>query len=469
MNITYENNTLTVKETEGRELDTMSLGMLINNDIEGVAKVSFSKIDEIKIFTYSLEGYEPLKNSLKGTVKLSGFLEVIKNLTEAVIGAKNYMLEESMFLYDFDYVFINPKTKKVSLICVPLDGEAVPGNNLFESIKTTLFSSQFDYSGANDVFGQVINFLNGTDALTIEALNNILKNAKPDSQVNRPVSAPTPAPAPAPAQKPQAQKPQPVAPMMDSKPAGNGSAGMAIPTPAAPAVPDNAKANKAEEKGKGLFGLFGKKEEKPKKEKAPKEKPEKKADKKKEDKKKPAPQKSRSGFAIPGQEISINDAVKKEAEESASEAVTATPVETQNVMSNIAKPVVTAAGNFGETTVLSPSTLGETSVLDSSLLTGASSYTLIRIKNGERINSAKEQFVIGKEKSCVDYFISDNPAISRTHAVITSTGGRYFVKDKNSTNHTFVNGKLIASETDKEIFSGDRIRLANEEFEFIVM
>lgn len=460
MNISYENNTLTIKETEGRELDSMGLGMLVNNDIEGVAKVSFSKINDIKIFTYSLEGFEPLRNSLKGIVKLSEFLEVIRNLTETVINAGNYMLEERMFLYDFDYVFIDPKTRKTCLICVPLDGE-FEGNSLFESVKTTLFSSQFDYSGTNEVFGQVINFLNGTDEHSLEEFNNILKTSKTLASSGRQASVQTNAPAPAPAQKPQQQKAQPVAPMIENKPAPvNGNAGIAIPSQP---VPEVSKPQKSEEKGKGLFGLFGKKEEKPKKEKVEK----KKEDKKKESKKEPAKQNTRMGFAIPGQEISINDAVKNAEEQTESKApsVAAAP----GVMSNISKPVMTAAGNFGETTVLGPSSIGETSVLDSSLLTGTNSFTLVRIKTGERINSAKDSFVIGKERSSVDYFIPDNPAISRTHAVITSSGGRYFVKDKNSTNHTFVNGKLIAAETDKEIFSGDRIRLANEEFEFLVM
>ncbi|MGN0142578.1 MAG: FHA domain-containing protein, partial [Roseburia sp.] len=36
----------------------------------------------------------------------------------------------------------------------------------------------------------------------------------------------------------------------------------------------------------------------------------------------------------------------------------------------------------------------------------------------------------------------------------------------NSTNHTFVNGLMLASNVETELNHGDRIKLANEEFEF---
>ena len=91
---------------------------------------------------------------------------------------------------------------------------------------------------------------------------------------------------------------------------------------------------------------------------------------------------------------------------------------------------------------------------------------LIRAKNNERIELNKPVFRIGKEKSYVDYFISDNTAISRSHANVISRDGEYFVVDTNSTNHTYVNGMMIQSNVETKIVDGVKIRLANEEFEF---
>ena len=44
--------------------------------------------------------------------------------------------------------------------------------------------------------------------------------------------------------------------------------------------------------------------------------------------------------------------------------------------------------------------------------------------------------------------------------------GHYYVVDKNSTNHTYVNDEMITSNIKVEIKDGDVIRLANEKFAF---
>lgn len=123
--------------------------------------------------------------------------------------------------------------------------------------------------------------------------------------------------------------------------------------------------------------------------------------------------------------------------------------------------------NFGETTVLGGSAVGETTVLSAGMQTAqASCAYLIRSKNNEKILLNKPVFRIGKEKSYVDYFIGDNTAISRSHVNITARDKEYFIQDTNSTNHTFVNGAMIQSNVEVQISHGDKIRLANEEFEF---
>lgn len=93
---------------------------------------------------------------------------------------------------------------------------------------------------------------------------------------------------------------------------------------------------------------------------------------------------------------------------------------------------------------------------------------LIRLNTYEKVTINKPVFRIGKEKSYVDYFIINNNAVSRIHAdIITDAeNGCYYVKDNNSTNHTFVNGTMIVTNQNTEIFDGDAIMFANEPFEF---
>lgn len=138
----------------------------------------------------------------------------------------------------------------------------------------------------------------------------------------------------------------------------------------------------------------------------------------------------------------------------------------QNYTPNYAsQPSQAAPNNFGETTILQSGS-GETTVLGASPQMMQAVPHLIRVKNNERIPINKNPFKIGKERSYADYFIGDNTAISRSHANIVTRGQEYFVYDTNSTNHVFVNGSMIQSSIEVKISHGDKIRLANEEFEF---
>ncbi len=115
----------------------------------------------------------------------------------------------------------------------------------------------------------------------------------------------------------------------------------------------------------------------------------------------------------------------------------------------------------GETTILSAGA-GETTILKPNMSLG----TLIRARGGERIVISNDNFVIGKERSRVNYCITDNTSISRTHARFTGRGGMTYITDLKTTNGTFLNGVKIQPNQEKQLKNGDRIALADEEFTF---
>ena len=77
----------------------------------------------------------------------------------------------------------------------------------------------------------------------------------------------------------------------------------------------------------------------------------------------------------------------------------------------------------------------------------------------------KPVFRIGKDKAYADLFIGGNTAVSRNHADLITRDGRYYIRDLNSTNGTYVNNVRITGE-ETEISGGDILRFANEEFIF---
>lgn len=115
----------------------------------------------------------------------------------------------------------------------------------------------------------------------------------------------------------------------------------------------------------------------------------------------------------------------------------------------------------GETSVLSAGA-GETTVLSGQ----GTGVMLVRKSNGEKIKISKPEFVIGKELRRVDYCISDNSSISRTHAKLRVRSGRCYISDLGSTNCTFVNGTKLSPNQEVILSKGDIIKLSDEEFTF---
>lgn len=94
--------------------------------------------------------------------------------------------------------------------------------------------------------------------------------------------------------------------------------------------------------------------------------------------------------------------------------------------------------------------------------------SLFRVLTEETVTINKPVFRLGKERSYVDYFVTNNNAVSRSHADIITRGNRYFVTDLNSKNKTFINDQVIPVQQEIEIFDGDHLKFANEEFVFSI-
>lgn len=92
--------------------------------------------------------------------------------------------------------------------------------------------------------------------------------------------------------------------------------------------------------------------------------------------------------------------------------------------------------------------------------------TLTRKKTGEKTIIDKNIFRVGTNRNLVDYVVTDNRAVSRTHADIIKKDDKYYIYDEKSTNGTYVNDCLVEKKKEYEIHSGDIVKLADEEFIF---
>lgn len=80
---------------------------------------------------------------------------------------------------------------------------------------------------------------------------------------------------------------------------------------------------------------------------------------------------------------------------------------------------------------------------------------------GEVFLPAKEKILIGRHGQC-DLVIPEDPTVSRTHASMVIVGETASIRDLDSSNGVFVNGKKII--TIALLYSGDEIQLGTTHY-----
>lgn len=89
---------------------------------------------------------------------------------------------------------------------------------------------------------------------------------------------------------------------------------------------------------------------------------------------------------------------------------------------------------------------------------------ITRKKDGQTAAADRAEYIIGKNPKQADWFLADNPAISRAHACIRWKNNMYTVCDLGSSNGTYLRGKRLPKEIPAKLNDGDLLILADEEF-----
>lgn len=561
MSFTYENqgnNTyLVYKIGASDNVDTMSLGMITNNKIDGIVPTLFTQSDTDRFIKYNISAKVSAKEFLSGVVNKKRLLGVFISVLKAIKSTEEYMIDARSLLIDLEHIYVDVSKCDAMLVCLPLvrQNESV---NIPMFFKQIMFSTQFDQNENCDYVAQIINYLNSTPVFYVDAFEKLLMDIDADN-LNIAASK-----AVAGQQKPvqpqsqsQSQQPKPMQPAMNqlkntqvqtnmpsqgkmqSQRETQSANNVVQPNQVNFAVPNMNPQNQnrinnnvqmgtnisgtyvetTSEKQMSMFGLLTH-YSKENKQIYERQKAQRKAQKEAEKNGAAMPgqnvKASNASFAIPGQppqqrpqpaqaqpqnvmpqqpqqqfvqpqrQFTQSNQPQRQfeqpqpmpqAQQKPAQQVQPQPVQNQNTNTGMTgNPSVppqilenmTKAGNFGETTVLGVgSEAGETTVLGTSQAQIIKPY-LLRIKNNERIELNKPVFRIGKERSYVDYFVSDNTAVSRSHANIINKDNEFYIVDTNSTNHTYVNGSMIQSNVETKIEHGTKIRLANEDFEFFM-
>lgn len=466
MNFTYENqgvNTYLVYKVEpGDILDNMSLGMLTNNKIPGLSSTLFTQMNDDKYIKYNISSKVSAKQLFYGTVNRKRLLSVFKGIIDTMLALDDYMIDASSVLLNLDYIFVDPSTYEVNMICLPIanTSESV---TLYDFVKNVMFSTQFEQSENCDYVTKTINFLNATPMFSLNGFKQFIYGLVDNE--NSTVSPPSPARPVTPSVPPltninsSISESPAVKPFEHPAPPSTTPVINKEPVVVPPETPtkniswlylmqhynaENAAAYKAQKEAKKQVSNSSKKNNKSKNNKG---------------------SITDMGFAIPGQEspISVSTPTSnteiKMTPQSQPASVTTMSSSASVTKQPVASPVLPIFNGFDddEGTVV----IGVTQQQERQIFPH-----LIRRKTGERIQINKSVFKIGRNSDLNDYNIQENKFIGHCHCHIITRDSFFYIVDDNTKNHTYVDGQMITGSIEVQISDGCTIRLADEDFEF---
>lgn len=482
MEFTYENqgiNTFLVWKMEEKDvLDELIKGMAENNEIAGLLPLTFSQNNRERYIKYNISSKVTLKQYLSGIVSKSSFINAMLSLVNAILELDDYMIEKEKLLLDMEYIYINVGTAQVGLAVLPVENISEE-TDLAVFFRNIMFHVQFDQNENGNYIAAVLNFLNNGNPFSMTDFKKLLeeqlgeKKGVAESVIEKVESKkvePSQSMAFHAPQQPLTFQ-QPVAGNVSQQPAAfhapQQSTTFQVPQQSAAAPVAGAQPSKKKDK----FSLFGKK----KKEPEPKGKKEK---NKKKGKSPAQPPVFQGGFAIPGQtaenvsspQNGISQQPAAPAQQFGVSQQPAAPAQQfgmpQQPAAPVQQPVMQEVNmNFGETTVLTQAA-AETTVLAANSTGAELKPYILRKKNNQKAFINKDEFRIGKEANYVDFCIMDNSAVSRSHADIIARNGAYFIRDNNSLNHTFLDGRQLQGGVEVQLENGVKFKLADEDFEF---
>ena len=451
-----------IKSQRGQVLDERGLYAFTDNRIQGLLKAGIEKKNTSFKLVYTTTGFITLKDYLKNTMNREDFFKLLQNILNILQSVQNANFFTEDFLYDINYVFVNPSTKSPFFIYVPISN--------FESgtLRDFLLS-----------LVQHISFLPGEDSGFIREYVSILNKNPAFSHVDLKnyINSIVPGRFPENAAISNARCPRCGSLLADNikfcAACGNNVSdltGQSGRQQNSNVVIQEIKPRHGYSQPIDLMGIPArppqlKQSEPPKSSCAPSSQ-------------RNAPQYPQQSNYAPNDRPNVPQYTPQSnyAPNDRPNVPQYTPQSNYAPNGQPNTPQYPPQNNFFPNEQFNapiaggiPDDMyfGGTVVLNEGSSQPAAAY-LIRLSTGEKTAIDKPQFTVGRMLGHVDYCVMNNSAVGRQHIKITNNNGRYFICDLNSTNGTYIDEHEIPKNVDTEVFPGAKVTLANEDFKFVI-
>ena len=164
---------LVYRMQEEEELDNIGLGMIENNNISGILPIALNHYDEERRLAFNITSQISLSRLLMGKVSRKKILNVFVTICDTLMEAEEYLLEDSFFLLDNDYIYTSPSNGKASMVYFPILREAEPLNLTSFFIKL-IISIQSDQDENCDYVAKIISFLNSKEGFDLKKFRDLV-------------------------------------------------------------------------------------------------------------------------------------------------------------------------------------------------------------------------------------------------------------------------------------------------------
>ena len=453
---------LVYETSEDERVDSFCAGMLVSS-IPGVAKTVISQIDYTKYIKFDITSKIPVEDILDRPVNRKMTVGILSGIVRALIAADCFML-------DTRYIYSNISCNDVVILCLPIEGNR-KYVDLCKFFKSILFNMK--YTDESDTYiGRLIGFLNSGTNFSLEKFAEFLDGLCSSTEKSKGTAAENiPAPPPSPksvsnlsehptgkADNQEEKKPYIYMP--------NTNDTKKEPVKAAPKK-HISWFYLMQHYNKENAALYKKQKEQKKAEKGKNVK----AGSSSDSKPNSSPQITDFGFDIPGlahaDTAPPHEESKPDAEKVQKDVIHHSPV-SKPIFGNSIQNSGDSA-DFGDTVFAGAADDDDTTRFDDRAGQSSSiTPMLIRKRNNERIRIDSAVFRIGRKSGFNDYVVADNLGVGHVHCHIVSHDGEYFLVDDNSKNHTYLDGTQIPPSTEVKLSHGQKFRLSDEEFEFLL-
>lgn len=161
---------LTRAGLDASQLIDFQVEMMIYNKIPGLIPMEVRERDAHVELYYKLDGLVSLVNYLKKSIAKAEFLSILDRLTSVLNTSKLYFLDGSSFVLRDKYIYINPRSKEVFLIYIPISTE----QDVTVSLKTLIFNLVIgaeEIENQENLVKQVVTLLK-SDSFTVDGFSH---------------------------------------------------------------------------------------------------------------------------------------------------------------------------------------------------------------------------------------------------------------------------------------------------------